>query len=111
MKSRIHRCNCRKLWSVQNRKTTITASTVLLYGEWNTEVKPERITNPKGFVTTIHSEEIILNPANDVIMQFKKEGRLLYDKKDVDFNVASGQYLYFAEDGTCYMLSKRIGWD
>ncbi|MDR6999906.1 hypothetical protein [Neobacillus niacini] len=107
MKSKIHRCNCRKTWSIQNRKSRVTANTVLLIGAWTTELKPERKSNPKGFVTTQKSGEIIFNPANDLVEQFVKVTKLLYDKENVHFNIDQGEYLYFAEDGTCYVLRKR----
>jgi hypothetical protein len=106
MKSTIHRCNCREIWSIQNRKATITATTILLNGKWIAELKPERRSNPKGFVTTKRSQDIIYNPANQLLEQFVVVGELVYDKKNVNFNVKLGKYLYFAEDGTCYILEK-----
>ncbi|WP_026573650.1 hypothetical protein [Bacillus sp. UNC438CL73TsuS30] len=107
MKSKIHRCNCRKIWSVQNRKSRVTASSVLLNGTWTTELKPERTCNPKGFVTTQKTGEIIFNPTSDQVEQFVKVAKLLYDKENVHFNINQGEYLYFAEDGTCYVLRKK----
>jgi hypothetical protein len=106
MKSKIHRCNCRKIWSVQNRKVNTTARTVLLNGKWTAELKPERRCNPKGFITTVSSEDIIFNPADELVEQFIKVKKLFYDKKNICFNVKDGEYLYFAEDGSCYMLKK-----
>ncbi len=32
--------------------------------------------------------------------------KLIYDKKNVNFNIKNGKYLFFAEDGTCYILEK-----
>jgi hypothetical protein len=111
MKCKIHRCNCRKIWSVQNRKTHITARTVLLNGTWNAELKPKRRRNPKGFVITNRWQDIILDPPIELVEQFVQEAQLIYDKNEVDFNVESGKYLYFAEDGACYMLKKMNGND
>lgn len=107
MKSKIHRCNCRKTWAIQNRKTHITATTILLFGKWTTELKPERKRNPKGFVITNNSEEIMINPSIDVVEKFLKIAKLIYDKKNVNFNVSYGKFLFFAEDGTCYILKRR----
>jgi hypothetical protein len=107
MKSKIHRCNCRETWAVQNRKTYITAKTVLLNGKWDTELKPERKGNPKGFVITNNSEEIMINPSLELLGKFSKVTKLIYDKKHVYFNVSHGEFLYFAEDGTCYILKQR----
>ena len=106
MKCKIHRCNCKEIWSIQNRKTHYTANTVLLNGKWLAELKPERKRNPKGFVTTDRREDIIFNPAFELLDQFEKVSILIYDKINVDFNVKHGEYLYFAEDGTCYILKK-----
>jgi hypothetical protein len=108
MKFKIHRCNCRKLWSVQTRKTKFTAFSVLLEGSWGTELKPHRKYNPKGFVTTHVEQGIIVNPSIDEVKKFEKIAKLIYDKKNVNFNVNHGEYLFFAEDGTCYLLKKLI---
>ncbi|MBY0099211.1 hypothetical protein [Mesobacillus maritimus] len=105
MKWKIHRCNCREVWAIQSRKKKMTADTILLKGDWMTELKPERHRNPKGFVTTLNTEEVILDPSQEVVHQFTKGPKLIYDKKNVDFNQKNGKYLYFAADGTCYMLN------
>jgi hypothetical protein len=107
MKFKIHRCNCRKIWSVQSRNKKITAKSILLTGNWTTELKPERRLNPRGFVITKHPQDIIENPSNELVDQFIKMTKLIYDKKTVTFNVESGEYLFFAEDGTCFILLKR----
>jgi hypothetical protein len=106
MKYKIHRCNCRKVWSVQNRKTKTIASSLLLIGQWKTELKPERKHNPKGFVITHHSQEIIFNPSHELIGQYERVDKLHYDKKKVVFNVNHGEYLHFTEEGICYILKK-----
>ncbi|MCM2532621.1 hypothetical protein NDK43_09780 [Neobacillus pocheonensis] len=107
MKYKIHRCNCREIWSVQNRKTKFTVSSLLLNGKWIAELKPERRCNPKGFVTTNSSDDLIFNPAIELVEQFIKVEKLIYDKQTVNFNVKHGTYLYFAEDGTCHILIKK----
>lgn len=90
--------------TVRNRKRFITANTMLLHGKWYVELKPERKSNPKGFVVTDHSEDIIINPPEQLIKTFDKIKKLVYDKENVLFNVHNGEYLYFAEDGACYLL-------
>ena len=106
MKSKIYRCNCRDLWSIQNRKTKTTARTVLLKGKWTTELKPERKSDPKGFVSTNRSHDLIINPPSEYVAEFKKVTQLIYDKTNVNFNVKHGDYLYFAEDGGCFILQR-----
>jgi hypothetical protein len=106
MKYKIHRCNCRKIWTIQNRKTKVTANTVLLNGTWTAELKPERKSEPKGFVITNKSQDIIFNPAGELVEQFIKVTKLIYDKDNVNFNIKYGEFLYFAEDGSCFILKK-----
>lgn len=106
MKFKIYRCNCRKTWSIQNRKSKKSAGTLLLEASWSAELKPERKNDPKGFVTTNGDTGIIYNPDKNLIEQFIKVKKLMYDKKNVDFNVKHGECLYFAEDGTCYILKR-----
>jgi hypothetical protein len=107
MKSKIHRCNCRRVWSIQNRKTRITAASILLTGEWYTELRPERSCDPKGFVATKKSQEIIFNPPLEYIENFRIVEKLIYDKKNVNFNIKNGRYLLFDEDGSCYIVQKE----
>lgn len=107
MKSKIHRCNCRNTWTVQNRKRSITASTMLLNGKWYVELKPERKYNPKGFVATDSSDDIIINPSEQFVKRFVKIKKLVYDKENVVFNVDHGEYLFFADDGACYILQMK----
>ncbi|PKR83323.1 hypothetical protein [Heyndrickxia camelliae] len=104
MKSKIHRCNCRNMWRVQSRKRSITAYTMFLNGKWYVELKPERKSNPKGFVVTDRGENIIINPPDPFMESFDKLQQLVYDKENVSFNVHHGKYLYFEDDGACYLL-------
>jgi hypothetical protein len=106
MKCKIHRCNCRKVWSIQNRKFKITSQSILI-GEWFTELKPERRCEPKGFVITKENREIIYNPTIKYLENFKIVDKLIYDKINVNFNIKNGKCLFFAEDGTCYILKRK----
>jgi hypothetical protein len=73
-------------------------------GEWSTEVKPSRKSNPRGWVVTDHAR-VLLNPSNDILNKFKVIGVLHYDKDDVSFNVNSGGYLLFNDKG-CFILEQ-----
>ncbi|WP_147535490.1 hypothetical protein [Bacillus marasmi] len=106
MKVRIHRCNCRKIWAIQTRKVKQTANSVLLIDQWNTELKPDRRVNPKGFVTTKDCNSIVLNPANELLENYIKITKLVFNKEEVSFNFTNGRNLFFSEDGACYLLSK-----
>jgi len=106
MKWKIHRCNCRKIWSIQNRKKKIIAKSILLNGNWTTEVKPNRRVDPKGFVITNDTHDIIIDPPIELLTQFKKATKLIYNKNTVEFNIKYGEFLWFEEDGSCYLLNK-----
>jgi len=106
MKFKIYRCNCRKTWSIQTRKSRVNAGTVLLNASWTAELKPERKNDPKGFVTTNGDTGIVFNPDHELIAQFVKVKKLIYDKKNINFNVKQGECLYFAEDGTCFIMKR-----
>jgi hypothetical protein len=80
---------------------------MLLNGKWYVELKPEKKSNPKGFVVTDRSEDIIFNPPEQLIDSFNKIKKLVYDKENVFFNVHHGEYLYFADDGACYILQNK----
>ena len=84
----------------------MTAKALLLNGKWEAESKPQRSCNPRGFVVTDRSEDVICNPPAELVEQFIKVAKLIYDKQNIDFNVKSGEYLYFSEDGACYLLEK-----
>jgi hypothetical protein len=107
MKSKIHRCNCRNVWSIQNRKRKISAAAILLKGDWAAEIKPERKVNPKGFVTVKQTEDIIINPIREAVEKYERVSKLQYDRQEVTFNLMQGRYLYFAEDGSCYILKEK----
>lgn len=107
MKSIIYRCNCRKLWSIQNRKRKQTAQSILLIGDWTTEIKPERSRNPKGFVATTESRKLVLNPSIELIEKYIKITKLMYNPADVSFNIISGRNLYFTEEGACFLLKEK----
>ena len=83
-----------------------TARSILLIDGWHTELKPVRKKNPKGFVVTNESKNIILNPEDDSLINYIKIAKLIYNKVDVCFNITEGKHLFFAEDGSCYILKK-----
>jgi hypothetical protein len=42
----------------------------------------------------------------ELLKQFKKVTKLIYNKNTVEFNIQFGEFLWFAEDGSCYLLTK-----
>lgn len=78
----------------------------MLNGNWTTEVKPERRLDPKGFVITNNTQDIIPDPPMELLKQYKKVTKLIYNKSSVQFNMKYGEFLWFAEDGSCYLLIK-----
>ena len=108
MKCQIYRCNCRGIWTIQNRNRKVTVESLLLNGKWSIELKPHRRRNPKGFVVPSNPQDIILHPNQATLKKFNKGIKLIYDKDAITFNIDNGQYLFFAEDGACYLLNKQV---
>lgn len=75
---------------------------LLVVGQWNAEVKPLKKSNPKGWVYTDHTN-VILNPSKELLSKFKKSKQLVYDKRNIEFNLTSGEYLLFDDTG-CHVL-------
>lgn len=107
LKAKIYRCNCRNLWSIQNRKMKLTANSILLIGEWLTECKPKRNCNPKGFVTTTECRNIVVDPSAELLKNYIKITKLVYNKAEVSFNFNNGSHLFFNEEGACYLITKK----
>lgn len=93
------------MWTSHTYKSCAKAGTILVFGEWRTEVKPQRRSNPKGWVVADHID-VILNPEKHLINQFHKTHKLLYNKEEVSFNIQYGKYLLFDEEG-CTLLHMK----
>lgn len=104
MKNIVHWCKPKKKWTSHTYKSCAKASVVLITGGWQTEVKPERKTNPRGWVYTDHNN-VVLDPPASILQQYKRTGKLIYDKQQMQFNINEGHSILFDVDG-CYILEE-----
>jgi hypothetical protein len=104
MKNIVHYCKRFKKWTSHTYKSCAKADVVLIINEWRTEIKPERKTNPRGWVVADDSQ-VILNPDVAVLSKYRKVDKLLYDKHEMKFNIANGSNLLFDSEG-CHILQE-----
>lgn len=102
MKLIIHWNKFKRMWTMHTYKSCTYAKNILILGEWRTEVKPNRKSNPRGWVVTEH-DNVIVDPGPSLVRQFQKVSQLIYDKKNVCFNINEGDYLLFDEEG-CFVV-------
>jgi hypothetical protein len=92
----------KKKWTSHTYKSCTKADTVLILGNWFAETKPNRKANPKGWITTDHSN-VVYNPTPEQLSYFQKEARLIYNKNEVAFSHTEGTCLLFDNEG-CFLL-------
>lgn len=102
MKLIIHWNKFQRMWTMHTYKSCKLAKNILVIGKWKTEVKPNRKSNPRGWVVTEH-HNVIVDPDPSLLGQFEKVSRLIYDKSNVHFNINEGEYLWFNEEG-CFVV-------
>lgn len=98
MKNIIHYCKQKKAWTSHTYKECTKAPSILVKGGWSTEVRPERKTNPRGWIVTNHTN-VIINPVCEEVTSYKLKQKLIYDKVNMTFNINQGQALLFNEEG------------
>jgi hypothetical protein len=101
VKAIIHWNKQKKCWTIHTYKGCEWATHILIRGEWNTEVKPTKKTNPRGWVVVDRSQVEILDSKEipDNIGQ-----QLIYDKYNMRFNIHNGINLLFLPNGA-FLLS------
>ncbi|CAM4042602.1 hypothetical protein PAAL109150_06740 [Paenibacillus alkaliterrae] len=90
---------------------------VIIQGSWETEVKPNRKSNPRGWVTarshqvTFFCAEDAHQPENRKALEYalqRSGDRLRYDKVNMSFNLANGQGgLVFTPDGAFVLYPQQ----
>lgn len=106
MKNQIHWNLHKKQWTSHTYKHCSIASTILVEGDWKTEVKPTRRTNSRGWVVCDH-KQVTLNPSDEQIYsKYRIAKRLMYDKISQRFNIESGQGLLFVP-GRCFIIEEK----
>jgi hypothetical protein len=94
----------KKMWTSHTYKSCAKSVTILINGKWFVETKPNKKDNPRGWVVTDHTN-VIINPSEELLSQFKKIDRVYYDKKNVSFSHEQGEYILFDKEG-CFILEK-----
>ncbi|MDF2534072.1 MAG: hypothetical protein K0R18_229 [Bacillales bacterium] len=104
MKNKVHWCMQKKMWTSHVYNACAKAKVILIDGYWSVETKPNNRANPKGWVFTDHTN-VIINPSDEILMNIQPIERLLYDKRNVKFNIKAGNMLLFNEHG-CFIVEK-----
>lgn len=104
MKNIVHYCQHKKMWTSHTYKSCAKAPSVLITGGWSTEIKPQRKTNPRGWVVADHTQ-VHLNPDDALLEAYSKAQPLVYDKHNMRFNVEAGEAILFDDRGA-YILQE-----
>lgn len=104
MKNIIHWNKQKRTWTSHTWRGYERASVILVKGPWKTECKPEKPTNPRGWVVTSH-EYVSLNPPKEELARYKKVKQLIFDKERVLFDVNQGDALLFDQEG-CFLVER-----
>ncbi len=100
MKARIHWNKQQRCWTIHTYKRCIWTKVAWVQGWWETELKPENRSNPRGFILCDTSQ--ITTYDDDRYLGLRMpEGteQLLYDKEAVQFNVNRGYGLWITPHG------------
>lgn len=96
MKAIIHWNKQKKLWSIHTWRGCEWGSHIFVKGDWITEVKPDKASNPRGWVVVDRSQVEILNNSEALPSKGKQ---LLYDKQSMGFNITKGVNVMFLPEG------------
>lgn len=101
MKSIVHWCQPKKMWTHHTYNSCMKNPYILIKGGWSTEVKPKRKTNPRGWVVTQHNQVSVPNQAEvqKLLKKIHPSNKLLYDKNTMSFNISSGETIIFTPEG------------
>lgn len=102
MKAIIHWCKRKNMWTIHTYKSCNKVTSLLVNGLWTTEVKPNKKSNPRGWVSTDQSF-VIPNPSKEALAKFKISDKLVFNKIDIVFNISHGNALYFMNK-ECFVL-------
>lgn len=95
MKANIHYNKFEKAWTIHTYKGCKLATNFKINGDWFTEVKPKKKSNPRGWVVCDTSQLEFFDKNSKIL----KGEQLLYDKIDMKFNIDKGKDLLFLSDG------------
>ncbi|WP_207530483.1 hypothetical protein [Pontibacillus sp. ALD_SL1] len=99
IKVRIHYNRNEMKWTVKTYKGCPRYECVWVKNGWETEVKRESKSNPRGFVLTTDDNIVILTRTEAEKVKERAKGRLTYDKVNMCFNMQRGEELIFTKEG------------
>lgn len=100
MKAVIHWNKKKKMWTVHTYKGCTWAGYIRVNGKWRTESKPEKKSNPRGWVVVDdHNQVEILEAIEEAEKVLFATRKLLFNKEKVEFNVGEGTGLIFTPEG------------
>lgn len=105
MKNIVHWCKPKKMWTSHTYKSCTKSLNILINGNWFSEVKPQKKSNPRGWIVTDHTN-VIVDPNENDLVGFRVGDRVIFDKVNVSFSHLEGKYILFNEDG-CFILEKE----
>lgn len=105
MKNIIHWNKPKKMWTSHTYQSCTQSPIILVQGKWEAETKPQKKTNPRGWVVADHSQ-VVVNPAEEILQRYEKTGKVFFNKEEVAFNVSAGHHLLFDKEG-CHLLKER----
>ena len=97
------------MWTSHTYKSCTQAPTILVLGDWDTECKPNRKSNPRGCIVTNH-QQVVINPDDSILSGYVKTDRVLYKKNECVFSINKGANLLFDETG-CHILEERYKYE
>lgn len=103
MKTKVHWNIFEGKWTVRTYKSCARHGLVLVRN-WKTEVKPNYPDNPRGWVYADSSDVFILEDEKLTERLVKKE-QLIYNKKDMYFNITEGDLLLCDDEG-CFLVEQ-----
>jgi len=108
IKTRIHWNQQEKRWTAKTSKGCPRSPYILVVGGWTTEVKPHLKSNPRGFVlTNDKNTSFIDSVSSQALLNKYHTKQLIYNKKDMFFNVNIGDRILFTPDGAYILLHKK----
>jgi hypothetical protein len=96
MKAILHWNLQKKMWTIHTYKGCEWATHIRIRGEWYTEIKPNKPSNPRGWVVVDREQVEILNDKDSPILVGEQ---LTYDKINKEFNFERGNGLLFLPNG------------
>lgn len=96
MRVDVHWNKFKRQWTIHTYKGCNWGTYVVIHGKWNTMLKPERKSNPRGWAIAEHTQVEVLSelPSNIVLLD-----KLWYDVTQVSFNILAGDNIIFTPEG------------